>query len=481
MIVRDEEKHLGDCLQGAAGLAKEIIVVDTGSRDRTKEIALHHGARVYDFNWIDDFAAARNESVRHATGSWIFWLDADDRIDEANQRRLLALFRSLGDQPAGYLMRYSCWFNHGSLAAHRMFVDQVRLFPNHPQVRWAHRVHELILPAVQQIGGTPKTTDVVIEHLGYQDEVVCRAKDARNLRLLRMEQEEYPEDPATLFNLGWTLLNVGNPAAAVPLLRRVENEVKDKGAKVYELLAQAYRDLGQLSEAVQACERGRHLFPGDPTLLSCEGLLLYRLGDFRRASEFLEYLLREKPRSHIAEGMEDGLTSFFTRHNLAIVYRDHGRFADAETQWRQALEERPNWGQALLGLGELYLVQNRWEPLNRICRQLDSTAAGKREADELRARGHLARKEYVQARRILEKMTADWPQLLWPKVHLSRALLQQGRDWTAAEKALRAVLALDPAHKEATHNLNKLLANHQQSNQRSSRLKVQRAQKRSAL
>jgi glycosyltransferase involved in cell wall biosynthesis len=76
-------------------LVDEIIVVDTGSTDRTKEIALQLGARVFDFKWVDSFAAARNESLRRATGEWIFWLDADDRLDEANRQKLAVLFDEL--------------------------------------------------------------------------------------------------------------------------------------------------------------------------------------------------------------------------------------------------------------------------------------------------------------------------------------------------------------------------------------------------
>src|SRR3712207_5969033 len=90
MIVKDEEHNLPDCLGPVAGLFDELVVVDTGSSDRTKEVAAALGARVFDFPWCDSFAAARNESLRHATGDWVFWLDADDRIEEPDRRSLAA-------------------------------------------------------------------------------------------------------------------------------------------------------------------------------------------------------------------------------------------------------------------------------------------------------------------------------------------------------------------------------------------------------
>ena len=96
LMVRNEAEALPGCLQSVAGIANEIIVVDTGSTDRTKEVAKGFGAKVFDFPWCDDFAAARNECIRHATGEWIFWLDADERIDETNRHKLKALFESLG-------------------------------------------------------------------------------------------------------------------------------------------------------------------------------------------------------------------------------------------------------------------------------------------------------------------------------------------------------------------------------------------------
>ena len=99
LIARDEEAHLPACLASAAGLFDETVVVDTGSADRTRAGAAA-GARVCDFPWADDFAAARNESLRHATGAWASWLDADERLDEDNRGKLRALLAGLTDDNA---------------------------------------------------------------------------------------------------------------------------------------------------------------------------------------------------------------------------------------------------------------------------------------------------------------------------------------------------------------------------------------------
>lgn len=100
MIVRDEEANLPACLSSCAGLFDEMVIVDTGSTDSTKAISEaardKHGlpARVFDFPWCDDFTAARNESLRHATGDWIFWMDADDRIEPEQHPRIAYVFGS---------------------------------------------------------------------------------------------------------------------------------------------------------------------------------------------------------------------------------------------------------------------------------------------------------------------------------------------------------------------------------------------------
>jgi glycosyltransferase involved in cell wall biosynthesis len=462
MIVRNEEANLADCLASAAGLTAEIIVVDTGSNDRTKQIASTHGARVYEFSWIDDFAAARNESIRHATGEWIFYLDADDRLDEINRERLRQLFRSLPGEKIGYLMRYSCLIN--PLTQKRLSVDQVRLFPNHPEIRWAHRVHEQILPSIQRLGGNTQKTDIVIRHLGYQDSATRHRKNERNLKLLLLESEEKPDTPFTLFNLGWTFYSIGRLDEAQRYLEHALElgSPKDYQApKLFLLLAKVQRNKGRMAEALEMCRRGRHFFPEDPELLFNEALFYHQRGDFRKAAARLEGLLQIEPSTWFTFGVDDGLSGYLTRHNLAIVYRDQGRIAEAEDQWRHALAELPKFTPALLGLGELLAVQKRWTEMEEICLELDQCTGGKTDAAVLRARAHIGHEEFGQARKILEEVIEKQPRFLWPRVILARALLQEASDPVAAEKVVRGMLELDPGNNEAKRSLAKLLAQRQ--------------------
>ena len=174
MIVKNEERNIGDCLKTAADLVGEIIVVDTGSTDRTKEIATSMGAKVFDFPWCDNFAAARNEALSHATGDWIFWLDADDRITEENRKRAKALFARLGEENVAYMIKCRCLADEATRTTSE--VDHARLFRNHPQIRWRYRVHEQILPSVERMGGGIRTTDLVVEHTGYQEHAPWRKR-----------------------------------------------------------------------------------------------------------------------------------------------------------------------------------------------------------------------------------------------------------------------------------------------------------------
>jgi tetratricopeptide (TPR) repeat protein len=152
-----------------------------------------------------------------------------------------------------------------------------------------------------------------------------------------------------------------------------------------------------------------------------------------------------------------GLRGFATRHRLALLYRAQGRDADAEAQWRAAVTERPAFAPAWAGLGELALARQRWDDLAQAVDRLRSHPAGTAEAVLLQARGHLARREFAEARTLLEGAIARDPQALPPRVLLTHALLQEGRDSAAAERALRDVLERAPSEGESWRNLAVLL------------------------
>jgi glycosyltransferase involved in cell wall biosynthesis len=207
LIVRNEEATLGACLASAAGLVDEVIVVDTGSTDRTRDVAARMGARVVEFAWCDDFAAAPNESIRQATGDWIFWLDADERLDADNRRKVAELFAGLGREQAAYLMQQLSATEdpHGSHLA----VDQVRLFRRDPALRWRYRVHEQILLAIRAAGHEVRRTDIVIAHAGYEDAAASARKLRRNQALLEREVADLPDDPIPLYQLGLVYQQLG--------------------------------------------------------------------------------------------------------------------------------------------------------------------------------------------------------------------------------------------------------------------------------
>ena len=108
MIVKNEEKNLPDCLASIRDAVDEIVIIDTGSTDGTRQIAASFGARVFDLPWSDSFADARNASIEHARGEWIFWMDADDRIDAGNLEKLKKLFLRLNDSEAAHVMKCLC-------------------------------------------------------------------------------------------------------------------------------------------------------------------------------------------------------------------------------------------------------------------------------------------------------------------------------------------------------------------------------------
>jgi tetratricopeptide (TPR) repeat protein len=485
MIVKNEERNLPTCLRSVVDLVDEIVIADTGSTDRSKEIAARFGACVVDFPWVDSFAAARNESLRHCTGDWVLWLDADEFFDEENRHKLRALLDSLGRENASYIMK-----QHAAPPGQKTtgtVVEQARLFPNHPQVRWEYRIHEQILPALGRLRAAQHFTGISITHTGYEDPALVKSKIERNLRLILMENEEHPDDPFTLFNLGWAYMALNRAAEALPVLQR-SLERAPAGAsiihKLYALLANTHSQLRQPELALAACRAGLARSPDDAELLFLYGALLEERGDLVGAERCFGQLVPEGagPASTAGGGasfavgsalgasvfgtptfgsLELGMRGLHARHHLANIYQKLGRQAEAERQWQALLAEDANHVPAWLQLGELYLGQQRWPELEQVLARLQALPVAL-DGAVFQARVLLARQEWAAARRLLEEIIGRAPRAVLPRVLLSRLLVYEGQDLPAAEQALRAVLALDPGQVESWRHLVALLRQRQQ-------------------
>lgn len=157
MIVKNEEEILSRCLDSVADLVDEIIVVDTGSLDRTKEIAARYTPNIYSFPWIDDFAAARNFSFSKAVMDYCMWLDADDVLQEPEREKFLQLKQSLNPDTDVVMMKYNTSFDASGNTVFCYFRE--RWVRNSSNYRWIGEVHEVIPPS-----GKVVHSDIAISH-----------------------------------------------------------------------------------------------------------------------------------------------------------------------------------------------------------------------------------------------------------------------------------------------------------------------------
>ena len=253
LIVKNEERTLARCLDSVRGVADEIIVVDTGSTDATRDIALRFGARITEFDFARvDFAGARNCGLALARGRWILVLDADETLDPESAP-LIREFAARDENAGYYFQRLNRQAN--SEPATRDYV--VRLFPNRPEYRYRGRVHETIDASILAGGGRSLRTEIRIDHDFASDP---EARRRRNLRYIGILNEEIAADPSDTSRL--------------------------------DFLAAEYHQMGRFDEAAEIAERIARRRPLDPAAHLYAGVyhLLFK-PDFERArADFMEAL-----------------------------------------------------------------------------------------------------------------------------------------------------------------------------------------------
>lgn len=293
MIVKNEETHLMHCLDSVADLVDEIVIVDTGSTDRTMEIASGYTTKVYSHPWKDDFSDARNESFSRATMEYCMWMDADDVLEESERDKFLQLKQSLPPDADMVMMKYHTSFDEAGNPSFTYYRE--RWIRNCAGYRWAGAVHEVIPPS-----GRVVYSDIAVSH-----KKTGAGDPDRNLRIYQKALAAGETlEPRHQYYYGRELYYHGMYEEAVSVLEAfllerdgwVENKIE-----ACSVCADCYLQLGQDEAALNTLLRSMG-FDLPRAELCCElGKYFLERGDYRIAVYWYETALNT-PKNERREG-----------------------------------------------------------------------------------------------------------------------------------------------------------------------------------
>jgi len=284
MIVRNEESLLPRCLESVKDLADEIVIVDTGSTDRTKEIARQYTDKIYDFAWTNNFAEARNESLRHATGKWILVLDADEYVSsETDKKELRRFLEQTEADNSVYMLPILNVLGDGDNLGYKETLS-TRLFPNHRGIHYIRPIHE------QLTASYPfeyKRYNFYIYHTGYMDKRVEEKRKAeRNWGIFRDVVGSSAVDPYYYFCIGNEYRRDEDYNKA---LYHYEKAYKKGDPRLpwfphcLDAMITIQLKLNRVTDACRLISEAIQHYPAYPDFLCLEGLVLLHFGFHERA------------------------------------------------------------------------------------------------------------------------------------------------------------------------------------------------------
>jgi Tfp pilus assembly protein PilF/glycosyltransferase involved in cell wall biosynthesis len=396
MIVRDESQSIEKCLKSVEPIVDQIVVVDTGSTDNTKAIAASCGAEVFDFEWNNDFSAARNFSLEKARGDWILVLDADELISKKDLQKM----RQLLNVSDAYRFFQRSYLNDSTVvgwkantsddkeaAGYSGYFDSplTRLFRNGLGFRFEGAVHELIEPSIAQKKSEIVNTTIPIHHYG---KVVAKEylqqKGQLYLKIGQAKTLEYPDDPRAHYDLG----------------------------------AQ-YFEMNRLAEAKAEFEKALSCDPQYYRALCDLGLIYAKDEKYAQARELLDKTIVIKP-------------EYISAHvNLGIVYEGLGDLQKAKESFESALRLDPANSEALKNCGLIRFYQQEFEEAYR----------------------YFAR---LKQKNSVEAVFAEYAHTCY---ELGKACVAE-KDFTRAKKYFLEALEHNQSHLKTWNDLGVLYANH---------------------
>lgn len=352
MIVKDEAATLARTLESARGLVGEIVVVDTGSVDDTVAIAQSHGAKVHSFDWVNDFAAARNEALRHATGDWVLVLDADEVLlsETASVLQQLDCGQPLGDVAAENVLAVNLLrLELGAPQAPYTLIT--RCFRRLPEITFNRPYHETVDDSVAALQAQDARWQVItlgevaLHHTGYNPTIVVqRGKFDRARTAMEGYLAEHPNDGYLLNKLAALYVESDQAELALPLLDRALAEPNNLDELTrYEL--HYHRALAQGDRPIQAArDYEAALGQSVPAMLKLGAWINY--GSLKKAQGDVEGAI-----ALFQQAIEADPTLAIAHYNLGTAHRARGYLDEAIAAYRQAIALHPGYAEAHQNLG----------------------------------------------------------------------------------------------------------------------------------
>lgn len=335
MIVRDEEAVLERCLESVQDLVEEIIIVDTGSVDRTKEIARNFTEQIYDFTWRDDFAAARNFAFSKGKMEYLLWMDADDVFPEGEKRKFFDLKEVLEKNPCDVVMMlYDTAFDANGRATVSYYRE--RLIRRCTQAKWLGYVHEVIPPF-----GEVQYAEIHWEHR--------KAETAYSTRNLRIYEKALAEgkalDARGWFYYGRELYYHQRYEKAAEVFRDfLENPLGwlENKLEASRFLADCLREMGKAEEAFDTLLQGLRLAPPTGEHCCAIGNYFYGRQEWEQAVFWYENALRAERRTEKGAFVQEECYGYLPCIQLCVCYDRLGDLRQAKLYNDMAGVWKPN-------------------------------------------------------------------------------------------------------------------------------------------
>ena len=329
IIAKNEEKHIEECCRHLAPYGFEIVLVDTGSTDRTVELAKQFTDRIFHFDWCDDFSAAKNYAMEKASYDWILSIDCDEYIESTDLSALAAHMKS---QPtaAGRILIRNRFSENGQTAFEQVRVSR---FVNRRYFHFEGAVHEQLVPITTQDETAPAVkyvydAPITVLHVGYDgSEEEMRNKSKRNIGLLERELEMQGPDPYTYYQLGQSYrklcdyekafyyFDLGLAMDVDPSLDYVQTMVESYGYTLMDL-NRNQDALNLLGVYDEFAHRADFVFMMGLVFMN-NGLFDESILEFRKATTIEEFAV-------------DGVNSYKAYYNIGVIYECTGHIAEAK-------------------------------------------------------------------------------------------------------------------------------------------------------